>query len=153
MPSGAIRCGPAVDRDRGKIQWAMRKFYVATVFLSAGAHFAFLLYLPSGGFLALRWPRTIMLHGPTVVWGAGVVGLRFPCPLTRLEQWARGRAGMEQLPEDGFIDRYVAGVFYPANRTGLAQALAFSAAAASWAVLALRRRGRNASDSDVGEFL
>jgi hypothetical protein len=121
----------------------MKKFYVATVVLTAGAHFAFLIYLPSGGFLALRWPRTIVLHVPTVVWGAGVVGLGFPCPLTWLEQWARSRAGMEELPEDGFVDRHVAGVFYPANRTGLAQALAFSAAAVSWAVLALSRRSRH----------
>lgn len=120
----------------------MKKVYVAAVVFAAGAHFAYLIYLPSGGFLALRWPRTIVLHVPTVVWGAGVVALRFPCPLTWLEQWARRRAGMAQLPEDGFVDRYVAGVFYPANRTGLAQALAFSAAAISWAVLALSGRSR-----------
>jgi hypothetical protein len=43
---------------------------------------------------------------------------------------------MDLLPSTGFIDRYVAGIVYPANRTGTAQALAFGAAITSWAVLA-----------------
>ena len=45
----------------------------ASVVLAVGAHFAYLLYLPSGGFPALRWPRSIALHIPTVLWGIGVV--------------------------------------------------------------------------------
>jgi hypothetical protein len=42
---------------------------------------------------------------------------------------------MSPLPSSGFIDRYVAGRFYPSNRTGAAQALAFCAAAVSWVML------------------
>jgi hypothetical protein len=112
----------------------MSKLYSAVVGATVGAHFAYLLYLPSGGFLALRWPRSILLHIPAVIWGAGVVALGFPCPLTRLEQWARSRAGMNPLPASGFVDRYIAGVCYPANRTGIAQLLAFVAAGVSWVV-------------------
>ncbi|MEA2202911.1 MAG: hypothetical protein QOI89_3619, partial [Solirubrobacteraceae bacterium] len=37
----------------------MKKRYGGTVALTVGAHFGYLLYLPSGGFLALRWPRSI----------------------------------------------------------------------------------------------
>lgn len=116
----------------------MKRRYSAVVALTAGAHFGYLMYLPSGGFLALRWPRTILLHVPTVVWGVGVVGLRFPCPLTAVERWARARAEMDPLPAGGFIDHYADRVLYPANRTGAAQALGFVAAAASWVLLAAR---------------
>jgi hypothetical protein len=112
----------------------------AAVVLIVGAHMAYLIYLPSGGFLALRWPRTIALHVLAVIWGAAVVVVGLPCPLTGLEQRARTRAGMNRLPESGFIDRYVDGVFYPANRTGAAQALAFSAAVVSWVMFAWQRR-------------
>jgi hypothetical protein len=119
----------------------------AAVVLTVGAHFTYLVYLPSGGFLALRWPRSIVLHVPVVIWGVGVVVFELPCPLTELERWARTRAGMDPLPASGFIDRYVAGVFYPADRTGAAQTLAFSAAAVSWAAFASKRKRRNRSQS------
>ncbi|KAA8964811.1 DUF2784 domain-containing protein [Mycobacterium sp.] len=120
----------------------MRKRYFAVVALTVGAHFAYLLYLPSGGFLALRWPRTIVLHAAAVAWGVAVVGLRLPCPLTSLERWARARAHMEPLPAGGFVERYVSGVCYPGDRTGVAQTLAFLAAGVSWAVLARSRATR-----------
>lgn len=114
----------------------MKKTYFAVVVVSAAAHFAYLIYVPSGGFLALRWRRTIWLHVATVCWGVAVVTLRLPCPLTSLEEWARAGAGIRPLPATGFIGRYVAGVCYPTDRTGAAQVLAFVAAAVSWIVLA-----------------
>lgn len=117
----------------------MKKRYALTVVLTVGAHFAYLLYLPSGGFLALRWPRSIVLHVASVGWGVGVVAFGLPCPLTQLEEWARARAGMRPLPTAGFTERYVAGVFYPSQATRIAQALAFSAAAVSWLLLAFKR--------------
>lgn len=120
----------------------MNKLHSAVVGATVGAHFAYLIYLPSGGFLALRWPRSMLLHVPAVVWGAGVVALGFPCPLTGLEQWARSRAGMNPLPASGFVDRYIAGVCYPANRTGIAQLLAFVAAGVSWVIFSSRYLGR-----------
>ncbi len=121
----------------------MKKMYFATVVATVGAHFAYLIYLPSGGFLALRWPRTIVLHIPTVAWGVAVVGLRLPCPLTSLESWARRRADLDPLPTTGFIDRYVEGLLIPPGRTGVAQSLAFVAAAVSWGLFATQhvRRG------------
>lgn len=120
----------------------MRKPYVAVVAVTVGAHLAYLLYVPSGGFLALRWPRTIALHVPAVAWGVAVVVLRLRCPLTSVESWARRRAEMDPLPTSGFIDRYVTGCFVPSGRVGTAQALAFTAAAVSWGVFARRGVGR-----------
>jgi hypothetical protein len=118
----------------------MKKAHFAVVIVSAGAHFAYLCYLPCGGYLALRWPRTIWLHLASVAWGLLVVTLPVPCPLTSLEDWARARAGMTPLPSTGFVDRYVAGVLYPPGRTGAAQVVAFLAAATSWIALARKAR-------------
>ncbi|OBH53597.1 DUF2784 domain-containing protein [Mycobacterium sp. E2479] len=122
----------------------MRKPYVAVVAVTVGAHLAYLLYVPCGGFLALRWPKSIVLHVPAVAWGVAVVVLRLRCPLTSVESWARRRAEMDPLPTSGFIDRYVTGHFVPPGRVGAAQALAFTAAAVSWSLLARRGgdRGR-----------
>ncbi|ORA90665.1 hypothetical protein BST31_15645 [Mycobacterium marseillense] len=50
----------------------------------------------------------------------------------------RRRAQLDPLPASGCIERYFAGHFVPSGRIGAAQALAFSAAGASWCVLARR---------------
>ena len=49
-------------RYRAGSVWHMRPMYIVLVWLVVAAHFAFLIYLPAGGFLALRWRRTIWLH-------------------------------------------------------------------------------------------
>ena len=64
----------------------MRVLNTVAVWLVVAAHFAFLIYLPSGGFLALRWRRTIWLHVLAVSLGIGSIALQFWCPLTALEQ-------------------------------------------------------------------
>jgi hypothetical protein len=133
MPNAVVACGHAHDQ-------AVKKLCLAGVVATVVAHFAYLIYLPGGGFLALRWPRTLLLHVPAVLWGVGVVYFGLPCPLTRLEQRARTRAGLAPLPASGFVDRYVAGVFYPADRTGAAQNAAFIAAGISWLMLAVKHK-------------
>jgi len=120
----------------------VRKLYVAVVAVTVGAHLAYLLYVPCGGFLAVRWPKSLALHVLAVAWGIAVVVLRLRCPLTSVESWARRRADMDPLPTSGFIDRYVTGHFVPPRRLGAAQALAFTAAVVSWGVLARRGTGR-----------
>lgn len=111
--------------------------YAAVVILTVGAHFAFLIYVASGGFLALRFRRTIWLHAAAVLWAIGVVVWQLPCPLTWFEGWARAQSGMSPLADSGFIGQYVAGVLYPTNGTGVAQALAFSAVLVSWIAYAV----------------
>lgn len=129
---------------------AMRPLFTALVWVTVAAHFAFLIYLPSGGFLALKWRRTIWLHVPVVLWGIGSVVLHFWCPLTALEQWARPRAGMAPLGSSGFIDHYVTGVMYPSGGTGYAQAAAFTAVLVSWMLYPLSARRAPASAHPVG---
>lgn len=114
----------------------MNSFYIIVVAVVVVAHFAFIGYLVVGGFVALRWPRTIFLHIVAVVWGVGSLSLHLQCPLTDLERWARARAGIAPLPSDGFIAHYITGVLYPADAVGVVEAVVFTVVIVSWALLA-----------------
>jgi hypothetical protein len=120
----------------------MNVVYTIIVVLTAAAHFAFIGYMVTGGFLALHWPRTIWLHVPVVIWGISIEVIDFECPLTWLEQWARPKAGMARMSPDGFIDQYLTGVVYPANAANLVLALALLTVLTSWVLFAVVRRRR-----------
>jgi hypothetical protein len=108
--------------------------YQTVVALVVALHFAFIGYVIIGGFLALRWRRTIWLHVPAVVWGIAIAAKRVDCPLTWVERWARARAGIAPLPTDGFIAHYVTGVIYPAGWVFGVQLASFVVVAVSWAL-------------------
>jgi hypothetical protein len=110
------------------------------VAVAVAGHFAFLGYLVAGGFLALRWPRSIGLHVAAVGWGMGSVLMSWPCPLTWLERWARAEAGMSPLPPEGFIEHYVTGEWYPATAVGAVQVLVFVIVVVSWALVVFAHR-------------
>ena len=129
----------------------MTDLYIIVVTAVVVAHFAFLVYLVTGGFLALWWPRTIWVHVAAVLWGIGSVVLHFPCPLTWLERWAREHAGLGPLPPGGFIVHYLTGVIYPARAAGLLQGLAFATVCVSWAVYAAAARRRRSSAQKLAE--
>lgn len=106
-------------------------------------HFAFLVYVVTGGFLAWRWPRLIWPHLALAAWGFSTITIGFHCPLTYVENWGRQHAGEQGLPPSGFIDHYIEGVVYPERYTGLIQFLAGTIVVISWIgalVLYLRRR-------------
>jgi hypothetical protein len=109
--------------------------FAIVVALTVAAHFAFIGYLVIGGFLAWRWPRSIWLHIPVVVWGVGSIVMGLPCPLSSVERWARAGAGMTALPPEGFIAHYITGVLYPAELAVAVQVLVSATVLASWAVL------------------
>lgn len=115
----------------------MRPLYTALVWLAAAAHFAFLLYLPSGGFLALRWRRSIGWHIAAALWGIGAAAGNVWCPLTALERWARVRAGMTPLNPGGFIDHYLTGHVWPHGAATYVEIAAFAAVLVSWIAYAL----------------
>jgi hypothetical protein len=119
--------------------------YVIIVVLTATAHFAFIAYMVGGGFLALRWPRTIWLHVPVVIWGVAIELVDFVCPLTWLERWARAGAGMTPMPVDGFIDFYLTGVVYPDDAANLVLGGALLIVVSSWVLFALARRRRTSA--------
>jgi hypothetical protein len=120
----------------------VKDIYVVAVGLVVAVHFAFLIYLLVGGFLALRWRWTILLHVPVAIWGIGIVTLRYDCPLTWLEQRARHGAGMAPMP-DGFIDHYITGVLYPADNVLLVEAVVGAVVIASWILFAVATRRRS----------
>jgi hypothetical protein len=111
---------------------------IALVALVVVAHFGFLCYLVVGGFLALRWRRTIWLHVVAVLWGIAIAGGHLDCPLTWLERWVRAKAGMAPLPPAGFIAHYIIGVLYPAGWAAVVPVAVFALVTASWLLYAWR---------------
>ncbi|HEY7052041.1 MAG TPA: DUF2784 domain-containing protein [Mycobacterium sp.] len=112
----------------------MQTVYFAVVGLAVVTHSAFIGYLVVGGFVALRWRRTIVWHVLTAVWAVAIETVDFTCPLTTLERWARGHAGMAPLPSDGFIAHYITGVLYPSNWVGAVVIAVFVVVVTSWMI-------------------
>lgn len=106
--------------------------YETVVVSTVVMHFAFIAYVLAGGFLALRWRRTMWLHVPAVIWGIGIAAKRVDCPLTWVERWDRTKAAMTPLSPDGFVAHYITGVIYPAGWVAAAQLVMFAIVAASW---------------------
>ena len=115
--------------------------YQVLTTLILGLHFAFVVYVVLGGFLARRWPRAIWPHLLAAAWGLSIAAERVECPLTWAEDWSRRQAG-EAGVSAGFIDRYIEGVLYPERYTALVQAAAALVIAVSWAGAYARWRDR-----------
>ena len=114
-------------------------------------HLLFLLAVVFGGFVAWRWPKAWFLHAPLVLYGLVVLAFDLICPLTPMEDALRRRAGEAGLRPTGFIDTYIEGVIYPADKIVLVRWIAFGVIAVSWAGLAvvMWRRGRRLNDPDA----
>jgi len=86
--------------------------------LLAGAvitiHAAFVLFVVTGGFMALRWRRLVWVHVPAAVWGVLIEYGGWICPLTPLENTLRARAGVAGY-SGGFIEHYVLRTLYPSG--------------------------------------
>lgn len=109
--------------------------WIALVGASVVAHFAFIAYLALGGIVALRWRRTMPCHVFAVGWAVLSVAQHLDCPLTSLERWSRARAGMAELPPDGFIAHYITGVLYPTAWSDPVQVAVFVIVAVSWVAI------------------
>lgn len=106
-------------------------------------HYAFLLYLVVGGYLAWRRPRTIVLHAAAAMWALLIVVAEVQCPLTWAQNLFRSQAGLPAV-EGGFIATYVRGTIYPNGAELAVQLLVAAVVLASWIGLLVRRR-RSAS--------
>lgn len=127
--------------------------YSAVVVAAIAVHFAYLAYLVAGGFVALRWPRTIACHALAVGWSMVSLAVHLNCPLTALERWGRAHAGMAPLSPDGFIAHYLTGVLYPPGWSGLVAIAVFTLVAVSWLLMfgwRVRRRTAHAKRSEPG---
>ena len=79
-------------------------------------HFAFVVFVVAGGLLVLRWRWIVWLHLPALIWGALVEFNHWICPLTYLENWLRGLAGVAAYRGD-FVEHYLLPILYPAHLT------------------------------------
>lgn len=107
-------------------------------------HFAFVLFVVLGGFLAWRWRRLAYFHIPVAIYGIIIEVVGFVCPLTPLEVWLRRQGGGAGY-ESGFIEHYITAALYP---PGLTRPSQFVLAALVLIINAIaytvwwRRRGR-----------
>jgi hypothetical protein len=120
--------------------------YAIVVGFMVALHLAFIAYVVFGGFVALRWRRTMWLHVPAVMWGIAIATKQVDCPLTWVERWARRNAGMAPLPPDGFIAHYLTGTIYPVGWLIGVQLVSFALVAVSWTVYVRRDIGRRRHD-------
>ena len=115
-------------------------------------HFAFVIFVGVGAFLAVRWPRVAWLHVPAAVWGAGIEFFQLVCPLTPLEIGLRARAGQAGY-SGGFIEHYILPLVYPSGMTrGIQIGLGVAVVVVNLAVYGwiLARRRRRARDVQPG---
>ena len=96
----------------------MHAAFVAYDFYSALAtavlflHALFILWVVFGGLLTRSRPVLRWLHIGSLLWGILTEVLPWPCPLTLLENWLEGRAGVE-LYQGGFMLHYLDKLVYP----------------------------------------
>lgn len=103
-------------------------------------HLGFILFVVSGGFLALRWGRLVWLHVPAALWGALIMLAGWPCPLTPLEVWMR-RKGGEAGYRGSFVEEYLLDIVYPPGLTrGVQIALGTAVVLVNLAAYTLLRR-------------
>ena len=118
--------------------------------LTMTVHFGYLLYVLVGGFLAWRWPRSIVAHLMAIAWGGLALIFRLDCPLTILENDLRRRAGEPGLSHEGFIRTYLTGHLYPEERLGLVRLGAAVVVVLSWVGFVLIVRSRRRAPSPGG---
>ncbi len=101
-------------------------------------HFAYLVFVVLGGFLAWRWTWVIVPHVCAAGWAALIVAFSWNCPLTPVENHFRAEAGQNRLGAEGFVGTYLTDVVYPEEYVWLAQLGLALAVVVSWAVLGVR---------------
>jgi hypothetical protein len=107
------------------------------IWITVLAHYAVLLFLLCGGFLAWRWRWVAVPHALMAGWAALILTAPVNCPLTALENLLRARAGQGPLP-GGFIDTYVTGVLYPTQDVAVVRWLVVAVVLVSWVGAFLR---------------
>src|ERR1700751_6213012 len=91
---------------------AASSLYSALAIFVLFLHALFIVWVVFGAFLT-RWrPVLRWLHIASLVWGILTELLPWPCPLTMLENWAEGKAGVEPY-HGGFLLHYLDKLVYP----------------------------------------
>jgi hypothetical protein len=96
----------------------MTKAALVSNFYSAAAssvlilHALFILWVVFGALLTRSRPILRWLHIGSLVWGVLTELLPWPCPLTLLENWFEGKAGLEPY-RGGFLLHHLDKLVYP----------------------------------------
>jgi len=96
----------------------MRSTVIASNFYSELAvcvlivHALFITWIVFGAFLTRSRPALRWLHVGSLIWGMLTELLPWPCPLTLLENWLEGKAGVEPY-QGGFLLHYLDKLVYP----------------------------------------
>ena len=91
---------------------AASTFYSALAIFVLFLHVLFILWVVFGAFLTRSRPLLRWLHIGSLVWGILTELLPWPCPLTVLENWLEGKAGVEPY-QGGFLLHYLDKLVYP----------------------------------------
>ncbi len=91
---------------------AASSFYSALASAVLVVHALFILWVIFGALLTRSRPILRWLHIASLVWGILTELLPWPCPLTLLENWLEGKAGVEPY-HGGFLLHYVDKLVYP----------------------------------------
>ena len=75
-------------------------------------HALFIVWVIFGALLTRSRPIVRWLHIISLIWGILTELLPWPCPLTLLENWLEGRAGVEPY-QGGFLLHYMDKLVYP----------------------------------------
>jgi hypothetical protein len=87
-------------------------FYSALATVVLFLHALFIVWVIFGAFLTRSRPLLRWLHIFSLVWGLLIEFLPWPCPLTLLENWLEGKAGIEPY-QGGFLLHYLDKLVYP----------------------------------------
>jgi hypothetical protein len=87
-------------------------FYAALAIAVLFLHGLFILWVIFGAFLVRARPMLRWLHISSLIWGILTELLPWSCPLTVLENWLEGRAGIEPY-QGGFLLHYLDRLVYP----------------------------------------
>ena len=87
-------------------------FYSALAVSVLFLHTLFILWVVFGALLTRQRPILRWLHVGSLVWGILTELLPWPCPLTLLESWFEGNAGVEPA-QGGFLLHYLDKLVYP----------------------------------------
>ena len=87
-------------------------FYSALAISVLFLHVLFILWVVFGALLTRSRPILRWLHIASLVWGVLTELLPWPCPLTVLENWLEGNAGVEPA-QGGFLLHYLDKLVYP----------------------------------------
>src|SRR6266446_770203 len=91
---------------------AASSFYSALAIFVLFLHALFIGWVVFGTVLTRSRPVLRWLHIASLIWGILTELLPWPCPLTLLENWLEGKAGIEPY-QSGFLLHYLDKLVYP----------------------------------------